>query len=80
MSEHDRIRGWKSIADELGVSDRTARKYARRGAFRTHKDLLPVFCDYLGPWIERDALTQWKARTSMAWVARDAMDQDEKAA
>jgi hypothetical protein len=71
--ETNRIRGWKSIADALGVSDDTARKYARDGAFKAHKDLLPVFRDYLGPYIDIGALEQWKARTTMAWSAWESV-------
>ena len=73
MSDDTKIRGWKSIADALGVSDDTAIRYAREGAFKAHKDLLPVFRDYLGPWIERQALEQWKARTTMAWAAWESL-------
>jgi hypothetical protein len=67
--ETNKIRGWKSIGAALGVSDDTAQKYAEEGAFKAHKDLLPVFRDYLGPWVDRDALEQWKRRTTLAWAA-----------
>ncbi len=73
MTTDNKIRGWKGIADALGVSHESARKYAREGAFKAHKDLLPVFRDYMGPWIDRDALEQWKARTTMAWAAWESL-------
>ena len=73
MTNDTKIRGWKSIADALGVSERTARRYAVSGAFRAYQDILPVFRDYLDPWIERDALEQWKARTTMAWAAWESL-------
>jgi len=77
--EANRIRGWKCIGAELGVSDETARKYAREGAFKSHKDLLPVFRDYLGPWVDRDALEQWKQRTTMAWAAWESIQRSSAA-
>jgi hypothetical protein len=66
--EPNRVRGWKGIADVLN-----AQKYAHEGAFKAHKDLLPVFRDYLGPYADIGALEQWKARSVMAWVAYESV-------
>ena len=70
MTESTRITGWKAIADALGVSESTARRYEERGAFGDGKDLLPVFGDHRQePWIDPDALEQWKRRSTMSWGA-----------
>jgi hypothetical protein len=69
------IRGWKSIADALGVSEKTARKYATTGAFTKHHDPLPVFVDHIGPCVDRAAVEDWKARGILSWAQHAARDQ-----
>lgn len=71
MSEDTRIEGWPSIADALGMSEKTARKFAVKGAFGDNKDLLPVRRNCRGPYMSRQAFEEWFARNDMAWQRWD---------
>lgn len=67
---HERIYGWKCIADELKISIRQTQRYAdphRR--FR-----LPVRCDHRGVYITRWNMHRWIEDYDLPWgVPRDPM-------
>jgi predicted transcriptional regulator len=71
MSE--RIRGLKCIAAELGVSERTVRRYKDRGARRALPIRLRIRRDHLGWYIDRDKLEQWKQENDLSADQIEAM-------
>lgn len=54
----ERIHGWKSIAAEIGVSVTKARSLADP-YIKIH---LPVFHDWIGPYVTKTDLEWWKGR------------------
>lgn len=56
--DEDKIRGWKGIAAELGVSVTKTRALADPYV----KIHLPVFWDWDGPFVTREDLEWWKRR------------------
>lgn len=57
LNERRIVRGWKAIAAELGMAERTARAAAARDF-----DPLPVYSDRSGVFVFRGALLEWKLR------------------
>jgi len=56
------LEGWKAIAEALGRTERSCRRYARR-----RRDPLPVY-RYLGTVvIHRAALDEWKKRQGTSY-------------
>lgn len=65
---HDRIEGWKSIADALQVSERTAKRLADPGSqFR-----LPIRENHRGVYITRWNLQRWLEDYDRAWAGPGA--------
>lgn len=56
--DEDKIRGWKGIAAELGISVTKTRALADPH-IKIH---IPVFWDYEGPFVTREDLAWWKRR------------------
>jgi len=56
LAERNLVRGWKAIADVLGVSEDTAQRLSRskRG------ERVPVYRDHRGVFARRGALFEWK--------------------
>lgn len=54
LAEKNLVRGWKAIADVLGVSVDTAQRKARG------EDRVPVYRDHIGVFARKGALFEWK--------------------